>query len=104
MTPLLQQVLETAGRQTRPCRYCGRVFDPATDHQGRAHAPQRLYCSPECRALVRTRRQAPRRRERRAHDRAYAGLAAMHQREAAGQLAIGDPLPPVPPLPQGVPA
>jgi hypothetical protein len=94
--PLLVQVLELAGRPWRACRYCGRVFEPDRAYNGRRHSPQRLYCSPECRDLCRTRRRAPRRALVRKSARNYAQLRAMHAQEDAGHLAIGDPLPPVP--------
>lgn len=79
------------------CPYCGRVFAADTDHAGKPHGgPVRRYCSRICRAIAAGKRRGPLEQLARAHNRQHSGLIHMHALEAAGQTAIGDPLPPIP--------
>ncbi len=92
---ILARLLADSGHIVGACRWCGRVFAADLDHQGRRHAPTRLYCSIPCRKFARNSRRRP----VRAHLRRWAALIAMHTQEQAGQLpAYDDPLPPIPTL------
>lgn len=99
MVILLADAIVDAGHTVGSCRYCGRVLATNLDHAGKPHGgPPRRYCSRTCRAIASGKRRGPLEQLARAHRRENAGLIHMHALEAAGQTAIGDPLPPVPAL------
>lgn len=91
----LARQLTDAEHLIRACQHCGRVFAADLDHAGKRHAPQRLFCSIDCREVAAGRRASIRVGLARRHRREHAGLIQMHELEAAGQTAIGGPLPPL---------
>lgn len=94
---ILGQMLAAGGHIVVSCAYCGRDLAKDLDHAGRPHAPQRKFCSPQCREDAARKRHAPRRAAVRQHRRRWAGLIHLHELEQAGQTTLVDePLPPIP--------
>lgn len=81
---------------TRGCPVCGTRFAPDVNHKGGLLGPPRRYCTIACREEAARGRARLASRLRSKHRRQHAGLIHMHEQETAGQLALGEPLPPIP--------